>query len=51
MVSMSRIFSRRQTTQGEQQRILKCKHCDMIFENKDRLKKHDKKAHTGKNQK
>ena len=27
-------------------KIYKCKHCDMGFEDKDRLKKHSKKAHS-----
>ena len=29
-------------------RIVKCKECGMYFENKDRLKTHDKKAHSGR---
>jgi hypothetical protein len=28
--------------------LVKCKHCDMEFEDKGRLKIHDKKAHSGK---
>jgi uncharacterized C2H2 Zn-finger protein len=28
--------------------LIKCKHCDMEFEDKERLKIHDKKAHSGK---
>ncbi|HEY9386405.1 MAG TPA: hypothetical protein VIP70_05150 [Nitrososphaeraceae archaeon] len=27
---------------------VKCKHCDMSFENKERLKVHARKAHTGR---
>ena len=27
---------------------VKCKHCDMRFEDKERLKIHDKKAHSGR---
>ncbi len=27
-------------------KTFKCRHCDMEFEDKDRLKKHSKKAHS-----
>jgi hypothetical protein len=27
---------------------IKCKHCEMSFENKDRLKTHSRMAHTGR---
>lgn len=27
---------------------IKCKHCEMSFENKDRLKTHSRIAHTGR---
>ena len=30
----------------EEAKTYKCKHCDMEFEDKDRLKKHNKKAHS-----
>jgi uncharacterized C2H2 Zn-finger protein len=33
----------------EGNRIFKCKHCDMEFDDKERLKRHDRKAHFGKN--
>ena len=29
-------------------RAIKCKHCDMEFDDKERLKRHDRKAHFGK---
>jgi len=32
----------------EWNRIFKCKHCDMEFDDKERLKRHDRKAHFGK---
>jgi len=33
---------------NEENKSYKCKHCEMIFEDKQRLKIHDKKAHSGK---
>jgi hypothetical protein len=32
----------------EQKRAFKCKHCDMEFEDKQRMKLHGKKAHMGR---
>ena len=32
----------------EGNRIFKCKHCDMEFDDKERLRRHDRKAHFGK---
>jgi|GEM_PF-796077 len=32
----------------EGNRTFKCKHCDMEFDDKERLKRHDRKAHFGK---
>jgi len=32
----------------EGNRTFKCKRCDMEFEGKERLKRHDRKAHFGK---
>ncbi|MGB8025915.1 MAG: hypothetical protein WCF06_16550 [Nitrososphaeraceae archaeon] len=54
MFSVSRIFGKKEKHDGEQQihqGIFKCKHCDMTFESKERLKKHNNKAHSGKNKK
>ena len=48
-----RLFKRREKEKGSGNNIntstlVKCKHCDMEFEDKGRLKIHDKKAHSGK---
>ncbi len=32
----------------EGNRTFKCKHCDMELDDKERLKRHDRKAHFGK---
>ena len=33
---------------GVDKESVKCKHCEMGFENKERLKKHSRIAHTGR---
>jgi hypothetical protein len=48
-----RLFKRREKEKGNDDdnntsTLVKCKHCDMEFEDKGRLKIHDKKAHSGK---
>jgi uncharacterized C2H2 Zn-finger protein len=32
-------------------RLFKCKHCGTTFDDKEKLKKHNEKAHTGKGKK
>jgi len=32
----------------DEKRLIKCKHCDMKFDDKERLKRHVRKAHTEK---
>jgi len=51
--SVSKIFGKKEKDEGQQihQDIFKCKHCDMTLESKERLKKHNNKAHSGKNKK
>jgi uncharacterized C2H2 Zn-finger protein len=33
---------------GSEQRMWKCNYCDMIFDDKERMKRHIRKAHGGK---
>jgi uncharacterized C2H2 Zn-finger protein len=33
---------------GKKGDVFKCKHCPMTFEDKEKLDKHSKKAHTGR---
>jgi len=30
---------------GGEQKVWKCEHCDMIFDDKERMKRHKRKAH------
>jgi uncharacterized C2H2 Zn-finger protein len=32
----------------DEKALIKCKHCDMKFDNKERMKRHVRKAHTEK---
>jgi hypothetical protein len=44
-----RLFNRKQDQETElKDKRVKCKDCGMQFENKDRLKIHTKKAHSGR---
>lgn len=36
---------------GVDKESVKCKHCEMGFENKERLKKHSRIVHTGRGEK
>ena len=52
--SVMRLFGRKKgklKDEGNNNRTFKCKHCEMKFEDKDRLKIHNKKAHSGKGEK
>jgi uncharacterized C2H2 Zn-finger protein len=42
------LFKKKNDTKENKTRTFKCKRCDMIFDDNDRLKRHDKKAHFGK---
>jgi uncharacterized C2H2 Zn-finger protein len=43
------LFSRKDTsTGGYQQKLYKCEHCSMTFDEKERMKRHMKKAHSEK---
>ncbi len=33
---------------NKENEVFKCKHCKMTFQNKEKLDKHSKKAHTGR---
>ena len=49
-----RLFGRKKgklKDEGNNNRTFKCKHCEMKFEDKGRLKIHNKKAHSGKGEK
>ena len=39
---------RKKQGEGQSERIFKCKDCDMKFQDKQRLKRHARKAHTEK---
>jgi uncharacterized C2H2 Zn-finger protein len=52
LFSVSRIFGRKEKPDEQiHEGTFKCKHCDMTFRSKERLKKHNNKAHGGKNKK
>jgi uncharacterized C2H2 Zn-finger protein len=42
------LFNKKVNEKEEHKRSFKCKRCDMIFDDKERLKRHDRKAHFGK---
>ena len=41
-------FKRKEKEIEDPEKTIKCKHCTMVFENKERLNIHNKKAHSGK---
>jgi hypothetical protein len=40
--------NRKEKENNKNNRIVTCKHCEMQFEDKERLKVHSRKAHTGR---
>ena len=41
-------FFKRKKKEEVDKRLIKCKHCDMKFQDKERMKRHIRKAHTEK---
>jgi uncharacterized C2H2 Zn-finger protein len=41
-------FFKRKKKEEEDKGLIKCKHCDMKFQDKERMKRHVQKAHTEK---
>jgi uncharacterized C2H2 Zn-finger protein len=43
-----RDFFKRKKKEEEDKGLIKCKHCDMKFQDKERMKRHIRKAHAEK---
>jgi uncharacterized C2H2 Zn-finger protein len=41
-------FFKRKKKEEQDKGLIKCKHCDMKFQDKERMKRHIRKAHTEK---
>ena len=39
------LFGRKTDDAGVSKKVYKCEHCDMIFDEKERMQRHMKKAH------
>ncbi|HEY8140398.1 MAG TPA: hypothetical protein VIE86_04880 [Nitrososphaera sp.] len=42
------LFGRKTDDAGVSKKVYKCEHCDMIFDEKERMQRHMKKAHREK---
>jgi uncharacterized C2H2 Zn-finger protein len=39
------LFGKKGSDSGEQKKVFKCPHCNMTFDDKERMKRHTRKAH------